>query len=93
MSSPNLSKPINRLLAALPKEDYQRLCLDLEPVELPQHKVLYHAGENYNYAYFPSHSIVSTVAIMEDGSTTEIGVIGNEGMVGLPIILGTSYTN
>lgn len=93
MSSPNLSKPINRLLAALPREDYQRLCLDLEPVELPQHKILYHAGENYNYAYFPSHSIVSTVAIMEDGSTTEIGVIGNEGMVGLPIVLDTSYTN
>ncbi|MCC0179075.1 Crp/Fnr family transcriptional regulator [Waterburya agarophytonicola K14] len=93
MSSPNLSKPINRLLAALPREDYQRLCLYLEPVELPQHKILYHAGENYDYAYFPSHSIVSTVAIMEDGSTTEIGVIGNEGMVGLPIVLDTSYTN
>ena len=93
MSSSNLSKPINRLLAALPRADFQRLCLYLEPVELPQHKVLYHAGENYDYAYFPSHSIVSTVAIMEDGSTTEIGVIGNEGMVGLPIILDTSYTN
>ena len=93
MSSSNLSKPINRLLAALPREDYQRLCLYLEPVELPQHKILYHAGENYDYAYFPSHSIVSTVAIMEDGSTTEIGVIGNEGMVGLPIVLDTSYTN
>lgn len=93
MSSSNLSKPINRLLAALPRKDYQRLCLYLEPVELPQHKILYHAGENYDYAYFPSHSIVSTVAILEDGSTTEIGVIGNEGMVGLPIILDTSYTN
>ncbi len=86
-------KPINRLLAALPQEDYQRLYPYLEFVELPQHKVLYHAGEHYKYAYFPSHSIVSSVAIMENGSTTEIGVIGNEGMVGLPIILDTSYTN
>lgn len=89
----NSNKPINRLLAALPQEDYQRLCPHLEAVELPQHKILYHAGEHYQYAYFPSHSIVSTVAIMENGSTTEIGVIGNEGMVGLPIILDTDYTN
>ena len=93
MSPPNTNKPINRLLAALPKEDYQRLLPHLEPVELPQHKVLYNAGEHYQYAYFPSHSVVSTVAIMENGSTTEIGVIGNEGMVGIPIILDTSYTN
>ena len=88
-----MNKPVNRLLAALPTEDYQRLYPHLEPVELTQNKILYHAGENYKYAYFPSHLIVSTVAIMEDGSTTEIGIIGNEGMVGLPIILNTGYTN
>ncbi len=88
-----MSKPVNRLLAALPTEDYQRLYPHLEPVELTQNKILYQAGEDYKYAYFPSHSIVSTVAIMEDGSTTEIGIIGNEGMVGLPIILNSGYTN
>ena len=93
LSSPILSKPVNRLLAALPTEDYQRLSPYLEPVNLTQNEILYNAGEDYNYAYFPSHSIVSTVAIMEDGSTMEIGIIGNEGMVGLPIILNTSYTN
>ena len=93
LSSPNLSKPVNRLLATLPTEDYQRLYPHLEPVKLTQNEILYNAGEDYNYAYFPSHSIVSTVAIMENGSTIEIGIIGNEGMVGLPIILNTSYTN
>ncbi|MEM8719810.1 MAG: Crp/Fnr family transcriptional regulator [Cyanobacteria bacterium P01_G01_bin.39] len=93
LSSLHPNPPINRLLAALPSEEYQRLTPHLKPVELPQHKILYHAGQHYEYAYFPSHSIVSTVAIMENGSTTEIGVIGNEGMVGLPIILDTSYTN
>ena len=93
MSVPNLNKPVNRLLAALPTEDYQRLLPDLQAVELPQHKIIYHAGENYEYAYFPSYSIISSVAIMENGSTTEIGAIGNEGMVGLPIILETGYTN
>lgn len=89
----NLDKPINRLLAALPTEDYQRLVPHLQPVELPQYQILYNAGEEYNYAYFPSYSIVSLIAIMENGSTIEVGVIGNEGMVGLPIILGTGYTN
>ena len=93
MSLPNINRPVNRLLAALPEQIYQNLAPHLQPVELKQHTVLYHAGENYDYAYFPSHSIVSTVAIMENGSTTEIGVIGNEGMVGLPIILNTGYTN
>ncbi len=93
LSSPNLSKPVNRLLAALSTEDYQRLSPHLEPVKLTQNEVLYHAGEDYKYAYFPSHSIVSTVAIMENGSTIEIGIIGNEGMVGLPIILNTGHTN
>ncbi|MGB5635487.1 MAG: Crp/Fnr family transcriptional regulator [Waterburya sp.] len=93
MPSSNLIKPVNRLLATLPKKDYQRLQPHLELVELPQHKILYHAGEHYEYAYFPFHSIVSSVAIMENGSTTEIGVIGNEGVVGLPIILNTSYSN
>ena len=93
MSIPNLNKPVNRLSAALPTQDYQRLVPNLEAVELPQHKIIYHAGEDYKYAYFPNHSIVSSVAIMENGSTTEIGVIGNEGMIGLPIILETGYTN
>ena len=89
----NADKPVNRLLAALPTEEYQRLLPHLQPVELPQYKILYNAREEYDYAYFPSYAIVSTVAIMENGSTIEIGVIGNEGMVGLPIILETKYTN
>ncbi|MGL6339664.1 MAG: Crp/Fnr family transcriptional regulator [Waterburya sp.] len=93
MSILHTTKPINRLLAAIPNEAYQRLCPHLQAVDLPQHQILYNPGEEYEYAYFPSHSIVSTVAIMENGSTTEIGVIGNEGMVGLPIILDTGYTN
>ena len=93
LSLPNLERPVNRLLAALPQQIYDSLLPNLKPVELPQHKILFHAGDEYDYAYFPSYAIVSTVAIMENGSTTEIGVIGNEGMVGLPIILDTSYTN
>ena len=88
-----MDKPINRLLAALPTEDYQRLVPHLQPVELPQYKILYNAGENYSYAYFPSNSIISIVAIMENGSTIEVGMVGKEGMIGLPIILDTQSTN
>ena len=93
MSSPILNKPINRLLAALSIGDYQRLYPHLELVELPQHKILYSVGKCHEYAYFPNHSIIFSMAMMDNGSTTEIGVIGNEGMVGLPIILNTGYTN
>ena len=85
------TKPTNFLLAALPDEVYQRLCVHLEIVKLPQHQVLYHAGDRFRYAYFPSNAIISSVAIMENGSIAEIGVIGNEGMVGLPIFLKTDY--
>ena len=93
MPIPNSIEPVNRLLAALPRQTYQRLLPNLQLVDLAQHQIIYLAGEEFEYAYFPSNAIVSTVAIMKNGSTTEIGVIGNEGMVGLPIILNTNYTN
>lgn len=85
------AKPVNCLLANLPDELYQRLSVHLELVELPQHKVLYHPGDRFEYAYFPISSVVSNVATMENGSTVEIGLIGKEGMVGLPIIFRTDY--
>ena len=85
------NQPVNRLLAALPDDVYQRLFVDLEQVELIEHQILSYPGDSYDYAYFPCSMMISHVAIMENGSTAEIGVIGNEGMVGLPIILNTDY--
>lgn len=87
-----MNRPINRLLAALPYKDYQRLCPHLELIELSQYEILYSVGKPYKYAYFPNQSIIFSMAIMENGSPTDIGVIGNEGMLGLPIILNTSDT-
>ncbi|MGF1479888.1 MAG: Crp/Fnr family transcriptional regulator [Cyanophyceae cyanobacterium] len=92
MSQPKFDNPVNQLLAALPQADYQRLCPHFQAVQLSQNKILYSAGEDYNFAYFPSHSVISSIAILENGATTEIGVVGNEGMVGLPIILDSSFT-
>lgn len=85
--------PENQLLAALPASEYQRLLPHLELVSLPLRKVLYEVDEPIEYVYFPNHAIASLVSIMEDGSTVEIGLVGNEGMVGLPVILGGKTTN
>ena len=85
--------PENQLLAALPASEYQRLLPHLELVSLPLRKVLYEADEPIEYVYFLNRAIASLVSTMEDGSTVEIGLVGNEGMVGLPVILGGNMTN
>jgi CRP-like cAMP-binding protein len=82
----------NRLLAALPDEDYQRLVPDLEFVELPLRQTLYEAEEPIKHVYFVNEGITSIVYIMEDGSTLEVGMVGNEGMVGIPVFLGGGMT-
>jgi len=82
----------NRLLAALPAEEYQRLLPHLEDVSLPRDQILYEEGEPIEYVYFPYHSIVSLVSTMEDGTTVEIGLVGNDGMVGIAVVLGGNST-
>jgi CRP-like cAMP-binding protein len=82
----------NRLLAALPKEEYERLLPQLEPVYLANRKILYNAGDFVRYAYFPNDGMVSLLSMTQDGSTTEVAMVGNEGMVGLPIILRSHKT-
>lgn len=82
----------NRLLAALPREEYQRLVPHLEPVSLSRHQVLYEFGEPIRHVYFPNRAMVSFVSTMESGSTVEVGMVGNEGMIGLPVFLGGNTT-
>jgi CRP-like cAMP-binding protein len=78
----------NRLLAALSDEAYQRLVPHLELVSLLPQQILYQAGEPITHVYFPHRSVISLINLMEDGSTIEVGLVGREGMVGLPVILG-----
>src|ERR687890_2436962 len=78
----------NRLLAALPKKDYQRLLPELEEVPMPFAEVLYEPGERIRHVYFPNESIVSLLAEVADRSTLEIGLIGNEGMSGISVFMG-----
>ncbi|HZH29155.1 MAG TPA: Crp/Fnr family transcriptional regulator [Pyrinomonadaceae bacterium] len=77
----------NRILAALPHAEYERLSPHLERVHLPQGKVLCEAGDHVRRAYFVTKGMVSLISISEDGRGTEVGMVGNEGMMGLPIIL------
>jgi len=82
----------NKLLAVLPDSEYERLYPHLKPISLPVHQVLYEAAEPITHVYFPENAVVSIVTTMEDGSTAEVGLVSNEGMVGIPIILGGNTT-
>src|SRR5919107_5063205 len=85
------STPRNRLLAALPSADLARLWPRLEAVELPLRKVLHAPGKPIEAVYFPETGYVSMLAYMEDGDAAEVGMIGIDGMIGLPILLGADH--
>jgi len=78
----------NRLLVALPRDEYHRLLPHLEKVPLPLRDILYEANGPIAHVFFPLIGVVSLV-IMDSGFTLEVGVIGNEGMVGTPVFLGS----
>ena len=78
----------NRLLAALVERDYQHLVPHLQKVDLSLGDVVYVAGRNIENVYFPENSVVSLLSSQEDGATTEVGLVGREGMVGLTVFLG-----
>ncbi len=79
---------VNRLLAALPDAEYQRLIPHLERVSLSFEQVLHEVGELVEYVYFPDQGIVSLLSTMADGSMVEVGLVGNDGVVGIPAALG-----
>lgn len=82
----------NQLLAALPREEYERLIAHLESVPLPFMDVLYEGGEPIEHVYFPNDGLISLLVVMGDGTVREIGVIGNEGMLGTAVALGMKTT-
>ncbi|MEH1829946.1 MAG: Crp/Fnr family transcriptional regulator [Nostoc sp.] len=89
----NTFKPrVNKLLAALSTSDYQRLVPHLKLVSLSTRQVIYEPKEPIAHVYFPQHAVVSIVSSMEDGSMVEVGIVSNEGMVGIPVILGGNTT-
>jgi CRP-like cAMP-binding protein len=82
----------NRLLAALPDDEWARWHPHLEEVDLPLGKVLYESGSTLSHVYFPTTSIVSLLYVMEDGASAEIAVVGLEGIVGVSLFMGGEST-
>jgi CRP-like cAMP-binding protein len=83
----------NHLINALPADVQNRLLPNLELVNLALGKVLYESGDTLDYVYFPTDCIISLLYVMEDGSSAEISVVGNDGMLGTSIFLGGKSTS
>lgn len=80
----------NRLLAALPKKEYQQLLAELEPVTLTFGDILFEPDENIRHVYFPNDGIISLLSAVGEREHVEVGMVGNEGMAGLPVFMGVS---
>jgi CRP-like cAMP-binding protein len=91
MLAPHTPKQ-NHLLAALPAADYERLLPDLEQVALGLGWALCESGSQQEYVYFPTTSIVSLLNVMNDSSSAEIAVVGNDGVVGIALFMGGEST-
>jgi CRP-like cAMP-binding protein len=85
---PKRDRRTNRLLSLLSDEDYQRLRPHLSHVVLDYKKSLYEASRPIDHVYFPIDGVASLVITTSDGHSTEVGTIGSEGLVGLPVCLG-----
>lgn len=82
----------NHLLAALPIETYERLLPHLQLQRLELGQPLYESGGHQGYVFFPTTAIVSLLYVMEDASSAEIAIVGNEGMVGIALFMGGEST-
>lgn len=82
----------NRLLASLPQTEYARLLALLHPISLKKKEVLYHGGDTVQYCYFPVSGIVSLLSTSSEGKTVEVGMCGNEGMIGISVLLQRGVT-
>jgi CRP-like cAMP-binding protein len=92
-SSPEQHLPEqNYLLAALSPDERDRVVPHLRLVAMPLGKVLYESGDELEYVYFPTDSIVSLLYVLESGASAEISVVGNEGLIGIALFMGGGTT-
>src|SRR5215210_1159521 len=82
----------NQLLATLPVEDYQRLLPSLKPVSFGLGDVIYESQGQMDNVYFPTTAHISLLYTMTDGMTAEVGLVGNEGLVGIALFMGGATT-
>jgi CRP-like cAMP-binding protein len=77
----------NRLLAALPPEEIDRLAPQFQHVPLIFKEILFEAGDRIEFCYFPLNGVISLIASMEDGSSVEVGMVGKEGVTDVSVVL------
>ena len=82
----------NHLLGALPRKDYQKLLPILEPVKLVFGETLYESQAQIRHVYFPIDCFVSMLTTVDNGRAAEVGLIGSEGMIGVPMALGVAIS-
>ncbi len=85
--------PPNHLLAALPAGDWERWSDQMELVDMPLGQVLYESGSDLNHVYFPTSAIVSLLNLTASGACAEFATVGNDGVVGVPLLMGGISTN
>lgn len=91
MSTP--TKPENWLLSALPIKAYQLMRPKLEVFELRYTEIIYEPGDAISHIYFPESGIISLLSSVGNDSTIEVGIVGREGMIGLPVFLGAKISD
>ena len=87
MTHPPAALVGNRLLASLPRKEYEHILPLLTPVHLPQGRTLWEAGDQVRHAYFIKSGMISVLCTTRDGASIEAGMIGNDGLAGIPAIL------
>jgi CRP-like cAMP-binding protein len=92
MSGANQPSGQNQILAALPREEYERLAPHLKTVSLELGQILFRPEEQIHFVHFPATAVVSLLTDLEDGTGMEVGLVGHEGMVGISAILGGNET-
>lgn len=88
MSSPQSPPVTNRLLAALPSKDREQLLANCEQIELIFAEVLYRTGDLIPHVYLPTGSVISLMMPINDSASLEVGLVGNEGILGVTLMLG-----
>src|ERR1700676_5366711 len=82
----------NRILGALPRKEYQKLLPILEPVNLSFGEILYESQTQIRHVYFPNDCFVSMLTTVDTGRAAEVGLIGSEGVIGVPMALGVAVS-